>query len=427
MEAGDLVSGKYRLQRLLGAGSMGSVWAARNELTNRDFAVKFLRPDLARENEALQRFFLEARACGQIRHPAIVDVYDMGQADDGSPYLVMELLEGEGFDQRLARQTRLRSVDVCRYLAIVSRGLEEAHTRGLVHRDLKPGNIFFSIDKSGDVFPKVLDFGVSKETSADFVKTSTGAVLGSPAYMSPEQAGGELDVDARSDIWALGVIMYEALTGQLPFDANNYNALMVRIINEPHVPVSALAPEVPAELSNIVDACLAKDRRSRIASAGALADRLERVYLTLTDTPLSTPERILSMPPPDGTTQHGWFRVTQGKRRLSPAVWIGSALAAVGIAGGVVLALAATPSVPRAARVGAAVRAVVAQAESELTAADARKKTEAAEAAAREAERRAREAEEEKKTPVAAPVRPAVRPAPKASDTAHGGVSGPGF
>src|SRR5690606_11325001 len=111
------------------AGSMGSVWAARNELTNRDFAVKFLRPDLAREQDALNRFFLEARACGQIRHPAIVDVYDMGQADDGSPYLVMELLEGEGFDQRLTRQGRLRPVDVCRYVAIIARGLEEAQTR----------------------------------------------------------------------------------------------------------------------------------------------------------------------------------------------------------------------------------------------------------------------------------------------------------
>jgi eukaryotic-like serine/threonine-protein kinase len=429
VEAGDLVSGKYRLQRLLGAGSMGSVWAARNELTNRDFAVKFLRPDLAREDEALQRFFLEARACGQIRHPAIVDVYDMGQADDSSPYLVMELLEGEGFDQRLARQTRLRPVDVCRYLAIVSRGLEEAHTRGLVHRDLKPGNIFFAIDKGGDVFPKVLDFGVSKETSADFIKTNTGAVLGSPAYMSPEQAGGELDVDARSDIWALGVIMYESLTGQLPFDANNYNALMVRIINEPHVPVIALLPEVPEELSNIVDACLAKDRRARIGSAGALADRLERVYVTLTDTPLSTPDRHLSLPPIDGTTQHGWFRVTpQGKRRLSPAVWLGTALATLGIAGGVALAMAATPSVPRAARVGAAVRAAVAQAEGEFTAADARKKTEAAETAAREAERRAIEAEKQKtKGAIAGPRRPVVRPVPPPGNSAHGGVSGPGF
>ncbi|MEQ9318857.1 MAG: protein kinase, partial [Polyangiaceae bacterium] len=126
MEAGDLISGKYRLQRRLGAGSMGSVWAARNELTNRDFAVKFLLPELSKNEDALHRFFLEARACGQIRHPAIVDVYDMGQAEDGSPYLVMELLEGEGFDQRLARQGYMRPVDVTRYIALVARGLEEA-------------------------------------------------------------------------------------------------------------------------------------------------------------------------------------------------------------------------------------------------------------------------------------------------------------
>src|SRR3954465_9697528 len=138
---GALISGKYRLLRLLGAGGMGSVWAARNELTDRDFAVKFLLPDLANNKEALHRFFLEARACGQIKHPAVVDVYDMGQAEDGSPYLVMELLEGEGRVRRMARSSIFRPGEAAAFVAFIARGLEEAHVRGLVHRDLKPGNI----------------------------------------------------------------------------------------------------------------------------------------------------------------------------------------------------------------------------------------------------------------------------------------------
>jgi len=436
MNAGDLISGKYRLQRVLGAGSMGSVWAARNELTNRDFAVKFLLPELSKNEEALNRFFLEARACGQIRHPAIVDVYDMGQAEDGSPYLVMELLEGEGFDQRIIRQGFLRAVDVCRYIATVSRGLEEAHTRGLIHRDLKPGNIFFAIDKKGEVHPKVLDFGISKETSAehfDFVKTSTGTVLGSPAYMSPEQAKGEVDVDARTDIWALGVIMYEALTGELPFDANNYNALMLCIITEPHRPVIEVAPEVPLDLSLLVDKLLQKDREDRVKSAGELAQQLERIYSKLTATPLSRPERNNSFPP-DGVTQNGWFkgRTRSGGTTVSPALLIGAGLAIVGlVGGGLALASAAGggDALVPAGRLGAAVNVVVERAQSEYKGAIADAKTRAAERSAREAEQRANEAAANAASAQQKPERPTPRPSSskKTGPDPHGGVVGPGF
>src|SRR5262249_16288804 len=162
-------------------------------------------------------------------------VYDMGQVEDGSPYLVMELLEGEGFDARLLRDGRCRPDEAASWIAFVARGLAEAHDRGLVHRDLKPGNLFFSLDHPALVLQRVLDCGVSKAMGpqrSDFVKTTTGAVLGSPAYMSPEQAGGETDIDGRSDVWSLGVILYEAIAGIPPFDAANYNALMLAIITK---------------------------------------------------------------------------------------------------------------------------------------------------------------------------------------------------
>ena len=313
MHAGDLISGKYRLLRLIGSGGMGSVWAARNELTDRDFAIKFLHPRLADNKEALNRFFLEARACGQIKHPAVVDVYDMGQAEDGSPYLVMELLEGEGFDQRLSRAGVFRPAEAAAWIAFVARGLEEAHVRGLVHRDLKPGNIFFALDDRGDVIPKVLDFGVSKATGTnnDFVKTSTGAVLGSPAYMSPEQARGDVDIDSRSDVWSLGVILYEALTGQVPFDAANYNALMVAIITKPHRPVAEVAPGVPSEMSQIIDLALSKDRTQRISTARELADRLDAAAAKMTDAPMPiygmrVPTMVGPSIIPRSTTQNSW-------------------------------------------------------------------------------------------------------------------------
>jgi eukaryotic-like serine/threonine-protein kinase len=329
LQAGDLISGKYRLLRLLGAGGMGSVWAARNELTDRDFAIKFLHPKLADNKEALQRFFLEARACGQIKHPAVVDVYDMGQAEDGSPYLVMELLEGEGFDQRLGRAGCFRPSEAASWIAFVARGLEEAHVRGLVHRDLKPANVFFALDDRGDVIPKILDFGVSKATGTsnedDLVLTSTGAVLGSPAYMSPEQARGDTDVDSRSDVWSLGVILYESLTGKIPFDAPNYNALMVSIITQPHRPVAEVAPGVPADLSQIVDQALSKDRADRVGTARELADRLEAVAARITESPpalygMRTPTLIGASPLPRSspTTQSGWTESPPaGARRRS--------------------------------------------------------------------------------------------------------------
>jgi serine/threonine-protein kinase len=272
----------------------------------------------------------------------------MGQAEDGSPYLVMELLEGEGFDARLARVGTIPPVDVAAWVAFVARGLEEAHVRGLIHRDLKPGNIFFAFDDRGDVVPKILDFGVSKaigiRQDGDFVKTTTGAVLGSPAYMSPEQAQGETNVDGRSDVWALGVMLYEAITGQIPFDAPNYNALMVTIMTKPHRPVLELAPSCPPELATIIDYALEKDKTIRCATARELADRLESFLKKISAMiyPAFKPKMsVISSPPPAGansTTQGPWseeprtlarrqLQQQQQQRRSHAGAWAGFLLA----------------------------------------------------------------------------------------------------
>ncbi|HEY4117679.1 MAG TPA: serine/threonine-protein kinase, partial [Byssovorax sp.] len=221
MNPGELIQSRYRLVRQLGQGASGAVWAARNELIDRDVALKIMRPEVAEDAIALQRFFNEAKASGRVRSPSIVEILDLGQAEDGSPFLVFELLEGEGLDEKLRRDTTIDPEVLLEMLVGVARALDQAHQLGIVHRDLKPANIFVTTGPTGSLVGKILDFGISKvfDTSHNFTLTRTGTVVGSPAYMSPEQAGGREDIDGRADIWSLGVVLYEALTGTLPHQA----------------------------------------------------------------------------------------------------------------------------------------------------------------------------------------------------------------
>ncbi|HEX7604748.1 MAG TPA: serine/threonine-protein kinase, partial [Polyangiaceae bacterium] len=240
LNPGDLIHSRYRLVRMLGSGASGSVWEAKNELIDRDVALKVMRPEVANEPVALQRFFNEAKASGRVRSPCIVEILDIGQAEDGSPFLVFELLQGEGLDEWLRREGTIDPETLVELFVGVSRALEMAHAQQIVHRDLKPANIFVSQGFGDGVkVAKILDFGISKifDSSQNFALTRAGTVVGSPAYMSPEQAAGREDIDGRADIWSLGVVMYEALTCTLPHDAANYNALMVRILTQDSDPV----------------------------------------------------------------------------------------------------------------------------------------------------------------------------------------------
>jgi serine/threonine protein kinase len=292
LQPDSVVGGKYRLEKLLGSGSMGAVWAARNQLTDRVFAIKFMLPEYVQEPTLVQRFFNEAKVCGRLDHPAIVEIYDLGIADElgGAPFLVMELLRGEGLDVMLNRMGKIEPIRLCPLIVEIASALDQAHQKGIVHRDVKPSNIFLHRTRDGEVVPKLLDFGVSKilegrDTMLDI--TRVGSVLGSPLYMSPEQARGQSDIDHRTDIWALGVVLYEALSGNLPFAPGHYNAVLSAILTSRHRPLRELVPSIPAPLSDLVDLCLVKDRNRRLASAAQLAIRLEEVLIHLSGEPSS--------------------------------------------------------------------------------------------------------------------------------------------
>ncbi|MFO0661670.1 MAG: serine/threonine-protein kinase [Polyangiaceae bacterium] len=283
MNIGDLVGGKYRLEKLLGEGAMGEVWAARNERTDRAFAVKFMLSQYARDATLVQRFLNEARVCGRLEHPSLVEIYDLGIADEfgGAPFLVMELLRGEGLDSLFQRVGKVEGRKFIPIMLEVAQALDLAHQAGIVHRDLKPANIFLHRNRKGEVVPKILDFGVSKSTSAEneLGLTQAGMILGSPLYMSPEQARGQTDIDPRADLWSLGVILYQALAGVVPFNENNYNAVLSAILTHKHRTLRDIDRSIPQLLSNAVDECLVKDRNRRMASAAKLAQRLEEVML----------------------------------------------------------------------------------------------------------------------------------------------------
>jgi serine/threonine protein kinase len=281
VEPGDVIAERYRLLRLLDVGGMGEVWAAKNELTQKSFAIKFLLPELAERPDALERFIREAETAGSLNHRAIVDVFDVAQAEDGRPFIVMELLAGESIESRVERSGAIGSLETAAILAQVADGLDVAHGAGIVHRDLSSSNIFLARNPDGGIpIGKILDFGVSKTLGPgrhDRTQTGNGAVLGCPEFMSPEQARGAEAVDARTDVWSLGTVLYQCIAGVTPFRAQNYNALMVAILTRPHRPIVEAAPSVDPQLAALIEKCLDKDRESRVQTAREVSDTLSSI------------------------------------------------------------------------------------------------------------------------------------------------------
>ncbi|WP_437488204.1 protein kinase [Sorangium sp. So ce1014] len=270
---GALVCGKYRLLRRIGEGAMGVVWAAHNEATSREVALKLLaRPD----PELRVRLLREARACGAVSHRNIVDIYDADATENGDPFLVMPLLSGETLSALLKRKRKLEIPEASRIARDIARGLSAAHERGIIHRDLKPSNIFLHTEPGeSNYVVKILDFGVSKFlTGPDQIRTATGILIGSPAYMSPEQVRAQGDIDTRADLWALGVLMFEMLTSRRPIQGRAHELL--RNVLQGEIPtVSQIVWQVDPGLDAIVAQCLRRDREQRPRSAADVAAALE--------------------------------------------------------------------------------------------------------------------------------------------------------
>ncbi len=271
---GAIVAGKYRIEKPLARGGVGTVWIARHVQLQHLVAVKFLDPKVASSPQVRTRFEREARAAAHLKTPHVVQVFDYGIQSD-TPYLVMELLEGETLHARLRRETRIGMVDTFGILAQIGKGLRRAHEIGFVHRDLKPANIFLTRpheSEDSEAIVKILDFGIAKETGGEVVgeSTRTGELVGSPHYMSPEQIRGEREVDARSDLWALGVIVYRVLTGYLPFPGEVLTAVITKIVVDPIPSAVQYLPGAPASLESFFETALARDKAKRFQTVGDL-------------------------------------------------------------------------------------------------------------------------------------------------------------
>ena len=270
-----MIDGKYRIERRLGEGGMGVVLAARHLKLDRQVALKVLGDAQRRDAAAVVRMLREARAAAKLESENVAKVLDVAESEQGDPYIVMEMLSGADLSEVLRQRGRLSVADASDYLLQACQALAEAHQHGIVHRDLKPANLFLCQRADGSELVKVLDFGISKLATSDLgVATATQSVFGSPLYMSPEQLRSSKKVDARADIWALGVILFELLSGETPFQATTVPELSILIATEAPRSLAALRPDVPTGVLEVIARCLEKDVERRYASVGAFAKAL---------------------------------------------------------------------------------------------------------------------------------------------------------
>jgi serine/threonine protein kinase len=275
---GDVVAGKYVIEDTIGEGGMGVVFAARHNELERRVAIKFLLPEFAEQGMAAERFRREARAAARMRGEHVCRVLDVGTLETGVPFMVMELLEGRDLASELARRHRLPLEEAVAYVLEACEALAEAHVAGIIHRDLKPANLFLETRSDGSRRIKVLDFGVSKSLLAlkdgNGELTKTSSLVGSPLYMSPEQLDSARDVDARADVWALGVVLFELLTGATPFQGDTIPQLVAAVLQETPVRMTDLPVPLPQAIIDILQRALAKQRERRYASVAELAQAL---------------------------------------------------------------------------------------------------------------------------------------------------------
>jgi serine/threonine protein kinase len=276
---GRPIGGRYELGRKIAEGGMGAVYEARHLLSQRTVALKILYMHASHDEAATQRFLREASASARIGHPGIVEVLDAGVDEDGSYFVAMELLEGATVRQRLSQ--RAGPAAIFSLFEQILEPIAAAHEKGFVHRDLKPENIFVARTPAGEKI-KILDFGIVRELSDERAGvTQPGAAMGTPPYMAPEQAMNARDVTAAADVWALGIMLYEAIAGGLPFAGETPTAMMIAVASEPHAPIAVKAPQTPSVVAALVDRCLSKDARLRPANAGQLLAELKKVRRAL--------------------------------------------------------------------------------------------------------------------------------------------------
>ncbi len=359
VKVGDVVAEKYRVEKVLGAGGMGVVVAARHVTLDQRFAIKFLLRDALISDELRQRFLREAKSAVRLKSEHVARVVDVATLATGEPYMVMEYLEGSDLAD-LVHENSITPVEAVTYIRQACDALAEAHSLGIVHRDLKPANLFLADLGRGKKSIKVLDFGISKSTDAASLSlTHTTAVMGSPLYMSPEQMKATRNVDARTDVWSLGVTLYEMLCGEVPFTAESPMALGAKVMHDEPKSPSDLRPELPRELSAIVLKCLEKNPANRFASVTELQQALEPLQSGAL--PISPARRMVvsvpaSQPVSMGTTLSASGAVsvktsharTGWKNRRSAILAFGGA--AIGVGGLVFFAHESQTSAPAIAR-----------------------------------------------------------------------------
>lgn len=379
---GSVVDGRYRIDSLLGEGGMGAVYAGTDLRLDKPIAVKVMARELAANAEALARFHREAKVTSALGHPHIVQVLDFSSTPAGEPFIVMEFLDGEDLEHRLRRVGRLSPTETLAVARQVASALMAAHERGVIHRDLKPANIYLLRAAGEADFVKVLDFGISKVISSSTRLTRTTAIVGTPNYMSPEQAEGRnADIDGCTDQWALACIAWECLSGESLFSGDNAMSVLLQIVNQPPRQLSTALPHIDPKVDAVLMRGLAKDKHDRFASVAELAAALEAAVLSSAPEPslsqtaalgatLLSGSAVATAPPPAASRSPSpalsTFTKAAGeswdeapKRPRSPVLIVAVVATALAIAGAIVLLRptpeeVAQPSAGGPARVGSA-------------------------------------------------------------------------